>query len=36
MTLINSDSLHSAAFLLGTVVFVGIIVWSVWFATNMD
>jgi hypothetical protein len=36
MTLIDSGSLHQAAFTLGTLVFVGIIIWAVWFAFNMD
>ncbi|AVP90581.1 delta-aminolevulinic acid dehydratase [Synechocystis sp. PCC 6803] len=36
MTLIDTNSLHNAAFVLGTVLFVGILVWSVWFAFHMD
>lgn len=36
MTLIDSESFHSVVFLLGTLLFTGIILWAIWFASNMD
>jgi len=36
MTLIDSGSLHNFAFTAGTLVFLAIIIWAVWFAFNMD
>ncbi|WP_267384038.1 delta-aminolevulinic acid dehydratase [Cyanobacterium sp. uoEpiScrs1] len=36
MTLIDSDTFHTFAITVGTLVFLSIVLWAVWFAFRMD
>jgi hypothetical protein len=36
MTLIDSNQISMVAFTLGTLVFTGVVLWALWFASRMD